>query len=101
MEPRARGIYRTYLEGLRDADVRELAIHRQGEPLELLPPVRRGLGGEGSPEARHYSGAGHVDMVKDAGRWEVEPERWASEIDTVYYRKLLEKAWEEAGVVFQ
>jgi len=29
MEPRARGIYRTYLEGLRDADVRELAIHRR------------------------------------------------------------------------
>ncbi|MCX6669094.1 MAG: hypothetical protein NTV25_04710 [Methanothrix sp.] len=40
-------------------------------------------------------------MVKDAGRWEVEPERWASEIDTVYYRKLLEKAWEEVGFVFQ
>jgi hypothetical protein len=28
-------------------------------------------------------------VVKDAGRWEVEPVRWASEFDAGYYRKLL------------
>ena len=39
-------------------------------------------------------------VVKDAGCWEVEPERWASEFDAGYYRMLLEKAWEEAGFVF-
>jgi hypothetical protein len=31
-------------------------------------------------------------MVKDAGRREVESERWASRFDGGYYRKLLEKA---------
>ncbi len=39
-------------------------------------------------------------MVKDAGRWEVEVERMAVEFDSNYYRKLLEKAWEEAGFMF-
>ena len=39
-------------------------------------------------------------VVKDAGRWEVEPERTAAEFDAGYYGKLLEKAWEEAGFVF-
>ena len=40
-------------------------------------------------------------MVKDAKRWEVDPERGASGFDSGYYRKLLEKAWEEAAFVFQ
>ena len=39
-------------------------------------------------------------VVKDAGRWEVEPERTAAEFDAGYYGKLLEKAWEEVGFVF-
>jgi hypothetical protein len=36
-------------------------------------------------------------MVKDAGSWEVEPERWASKFDAGYYGKLLEKAWQKAA----
>jgi hypothetical protein len=28
-------------------------------------------------------------VVKDASRWEVEPERWASKFDAGYYGKLL------------
>jgi|EPASupsiteSAE347_1022098.scaffolds.fasta_scaffold05034_3 hypothetical protein len=39
-------------------------------------------------------------VVKDAGKWEVEPERTAAGFDAVYYGKLLGKAWEEAGFVF-
>jgi len=39
-------------------------------------------------------------VVKDAGRWEVEPERTASEFDAIYYAGLLEKAWTEAAFVF-
>ena len=39
-------------------------------------------------------------VVKDAKKWEVEPERTASEFDAGYYGKLLEKAWEEVGFVF-
>ena len=37
-------------------------------------------------------------MVKDAGLWEVEPERTASEFDVRYYGKLLEKAWEGGSI---
>ncbi len=40
-------------------------------------------------------------VVRDARKWEVEPERTASEFDAGYYRGLLEKAWEEAGFVFR
>ena len=39
-------------------------------------------------------------VVKDAKKWEVDPERTASEFDDMYYRGLLEKAWEEAAFVF-
>lgn len=39
-------------------------------------------------------------VVKDAGRWEVEPERMASGFDAGHYGKLLEKAWEVAAFVF-
>jgi hypothetical protein len=31
-------------------------------------------------------------VVKDAKKWEVEPERTASEFDARYYRGLMEKA---------
>jgi hypothetical protein len=40
-------------------------------------------------------------VVKDAKRWEVEPDRTASEFDGDYYRKLLDKTWEEAAYVFR
>jgi len=39
-------------------------------------------------------------VVKDAKRWEVDPERSASGFDAGYYGKLLEKAWEEVAFVF-
>ena len=40
-------------------------------------------------------------VVKDASRWEVDAERDASEFDVAYYRKLLEKAWDEVAFVFK
>ena len=40
-------------------------------------------------------------MIRDARKWEVDPERTASEFDAVYYRRLLEKAWGEAAFVFE
>lgn len=39
-------------------------------------------------------------VVIDAFRWEVDPERDASEFDAGYYRMLLEKTWGEAAFVF-
>ena len=40
-------------------------------------------------------------VVTDAGKWEVDIERDASEFDAGYYRKLLETAWVEVAFVFQ
>ena len=34
-------------------------------------------------------------VVRDARRWEVDPERTAPKFDAMYYRGLLEKAWSE------
>ena len=39
-------------------------------------------------------------VVRDAKKWEADPERTARGFDAGYYRKLLEKAWEEAAFVF-
>ena len=39
-------------------------------------------------------------VIKDAHKWEVDPERTASKFDAVYYRGLLEKAWAEVAFVF-
>jgi hypothetical protein len=39
-------------------------------------------------------------VIRDAGKWEVDPERNISKFDAVYYRGLLEKAWLEAAFVF-
>jgi len=36
-------------------------------------------------------------VVTDAAKWEVDPERYASEFDVGYYGKLLEKAWGEVA----
>jgi hypothetical protein len=39
-------------------------------------------------------------VIRDARKWEVDPERTASKFDSVYYRELLEKAWGEAAFVW-
>jgi hypothetical protein len=38
-------------------------------------------------------------LVKDAGKWEVEPERTAAGFDAGYYWELLEKARDEVAFV--
>ncbi|MHB8118129.1 MAG: DNA polymerase domain-containing protein [Methanothrix sp.] len=89
-------------EVLGEADVRELAIHRRVSRLSYsrrcaeASAVQAHLK-QGIPLAPGME-IGYV--VKDAKKWEVEPERTASEFDIGYYGKLLEKAWEEVGFVF-
>ena len=39
-------------------------------------------------------------VIRDAGKWEENPERTASKFDAMYYRGLLEKAWTEVAFVF-
>ena len=40
-------------------------------------------------------------VIRDARKWEVDPERTASKFDSVYYGGLLEKAWGESSVCIQ
>ena len=41
-------------------------------------------------------------VIRNARKWEVDPERTASpKVDAAYYRGLLEKAWGEAAFVFR
>jgi DNA polymerase elongation subunit (family B) len=102
IEPQARGISRRYLEGLERADVRALAIHRR---ISRLNHTRR-CAEAAAVEACRRSGLrpapgmeiGYV--VKDAGRWAVDPEDQASEFDCGYYVRLLQKAWEEVAFVW-
>ena len=102
LEPKASGIYKSHVEGLQDADVREMAIHRRvsrlnysrrcAEASAVQAHLKRGISLAPGMEIGY--------VVKDAGRWEVEVEMMAAEFDAGYYGKLLEKAWEEARFVF-
>jgi DNA polymerase I len=102
VEPKAQRVYRRYLDELVEADVRELAIHRR---VSRLSYSRRCA--EASAVQAHLKqgislapGMEICYVVKDAKKWEVEPERTASEFDIGYYGKLLEKAWGEIAYVF-
>ncbi len=102
IEPKAREAYRRYLDELDGADVRELAIHRR---ISRLKYSRRCA--EASAVQAHMKqglplapGMEIGYVVKDALKWEVDPERTASEFDAGYYGGLLEKAWGEAAFVF-
>jgi DNA polymerase I len=102
IKPKARGVARRYMDGLREVDVQELAIHRRVSRLSYsrrcaeASAVQAHLN-QGIPLAPGME-IGYV--VKDAKTWEVEPEKTAAEFDAGYYGKLLEKAWEETAYVF-
>ena len=100
MEPKARQVYRRYMDELDGVDVKELAIHRRvsrlnysrkcAEASAVQAHIKQGI-----PLAPGME-IGYV--IRDARKWEVDPERTASEFDAVYYRGLLEKAWTEAAL---
>lgn len=92
----------SYMDELLEADIREMAIHRR---VSRLSYSRRCA--EASAVQAHLKqgiplapGMEIGYMVKYAKKWEVEPERTASEFDAGYYGKLLEKAWGEVAYVF-
>ncbi len=101
IEPKAQIVYRRYLDGLDGADVRELAIHHRVSRLNYSRRCAEASAvqahmKQGMPLAPGME-IGYV--IRDAHKWEVDPER-TSEFDTGYYRGLLEKAWAEASFVF-
>jgi DNA polymerase, archaea type len=103
IEPRAREIAMRYKDGLEGAEVQELAIHRRVSRLRYsrrcveASAVQAHLR-QGMPLAPGME-IGYV--VRDAKKREAVPERTARGFDSGYYRKLLEKAWEEAACVFR
>jgi DNA polymerase elongation subunit (family B) len=103
LEPKARQVYRRYLDKLDGADVKELAIHRR---VSRLSYSRRCA--EASAVKAHMKqgiplapGMEIGYVIRDARKWEVDPERTASKFDAAYYRVLLEKTWGEAAFVFK
>lgn len=102
VELRIQGIYWSYRDGLADADVREMAIHRRvsrlnyscrcAEASAVKEHLKRGISLTPGMEIGY--------VVRDASRWEVDPERTAEEFDIEFYSKLLEKAWLEVAFVF-
>jgi len=101
IEPRAWEVAEKYRGDLRsaDIDVRELAVHRR---VGRLNYSRRCA--EASAVQAHLKqgiklapGMQMGYVVKDAKKWDVDPERTASEFDAAYYEKLLDKAWEEVA----
>jgi DNA polymerase I len=97
LEPEVVGLYRKAVDGLRGADPREMAVRRQ---VSRLSYSRR------CPEASAVAAcrAGGIAVspgmeigyvVRDARRWEVDLEWNATGFDAGYYRKLLDRAWDE------
>lgn len=83
------------MDGLVEADVQELAVHRRVSRLSYsrrcaeASAVQAHLK-QGIPLAPGME-IGYV--VKDAKKWEVEPEKMASEFDAGYY----ESCWRRRG----
>ena len=86
-----------------DIDIRELAIHRRVGRLSYSRRCAEASAVQAHEEQGQSLAPGMKIgyVVKDAGRWEVDTVESASEFDAAYYRKLLEKAWEEVAFVFK
>jgi hypothetical protein len=88
-------VYRRYLDELCDVNAKELAIHRRVSKLNYS----RRCAEASAVQAHLKQGlplAPGMEMsyaVRDAAKWEVDPERTASEFDVAYYQGLLDKAW--------
>ena len=84
------------------ADVKEMAIHRRVSRLNYSrgcaeASAAKAYMKQGFPLA---PGMEIAYVIKDARKWEVDPERTASKFDATYYRGLLDKAWGETAFVF-
>jgi DNA polymerase elongation subunit (family B) len=90
------------MDDLDGVDVKELVIHRRVSRLNYSRRCAEASAvqahmKQGIPLAPGME-IGYV--IRDARKWEVDPEITASKFDASYYRGLLEKAWGEAAFVF-
>lgn len=102
-KPQAQQIRRKYLAGLKDANIREMVIHRRVGRLSYSKRCAQASAVQAHEKLGLRLAPGMVMgyVVVDAGRWEVDAEENASEYDVAYYARLLEKAWEEVAFVFE
>lgn len=97
----AQEVREKYMLELEDADIRELSIRRRlsrvsysrrcAEASAVKVYKKRGF--QLSPGME----IGYV--VRDASKWDVDIERDANAFDAGYYRKLIQKAWDEVAFV--
>ena len=101
-KPQAQQIRKKYLEGLQDANVREMVIHHRVSRLSYSRRCAQASAVQAHERlGLHLAPGMEVGyVVVDASCWVVEAEENASEYDVAYYAKLLEKAWEEVAFVF-
>ena len=102
IEPMAQEVRAKDMDGLRNVDVKDLAIPRRvsrmnysrrcAEASAVQVYQRRGLPLAPGKEIGY--------VVTDATKWKVDTERDASGFDAGYYEKLLEKAWIEVESIF-
>jgi hypothetical protein len=86
IEPKTRQVYRKYLDELDSVDVKELAIHRRISKLNYSWRCA-----EASAVQAHMKqgiplapGMEICYVIRDARRWEVDPERTASKLKAAY-----------------
>jgi DNA polymerase I len=96
-------LYRSAVQRLPGADPRVMVINRR---ISRLTYTHRCIEGA-AVEAHMRSGAGVAPgmkigyVVRDARTYRVDTEWDASEFDLLYYRALLDKAWEEIAYAFR
>ncbi|HXX55854.1 MAG TPA: type B DNA-directed DNA polymerase [Methanoregula sp.] len=97
------GLYLSAVHRLPDADAREMVINRR---ISRLRYAHRCL--EGAAVEAHLRGCAGVApgmkigyVVRDARTYAVDTEWEAGKFDVLYYRSLLEKAWEEIRFAFR
>ena len=103
VEPDAQEVREKYALGLMDADIRELAIHRRLSRVSYSKRCAEASAVK-AYQKRGFTLVPGMEIgyvVKDAAKWVVDTERDASEFDSEYYGKLLDKAWEEVEFVFK
>lgn len=83
LEPKARDVRRSYIDGLENADVMELAIRRWVSRLNYSKRCAEASAVKAYRRQRVALAPGMVIsyVVKDASRWEVDLARMASRID--------------------
>lgn len=102
IKTQAQEIMDRYHQGLHGADPSEMIIYRRISKLHYEKrcvqasaiDAYRKRGVKVSP------GMTVGFVVRDAGEWDVDTEWDASEFDSDYYGRLIDKAWEEAAFVF-